>query len=84
MIEPRNLYNRGQRIAVRVSTGKADAVNEAEGSRPGCARASVQDTTGVKERGMKRKEVTWELGRATCLLVRPPETAYRVTKQARR
>ena len=41
-----------ERIAVRVSTGKADAVNQAEGSSPGDARASVQDTTGVEERGM--------------------------------
>jgi hypothetical protein len=32
--------------------GKADAVNWAEGSSPECARARVQDTTGVEERGM--------------------------------
>ena len=55
MIEPRNLYNRGQGIAVRTSTGKADAVKRAEGSSPGDARASVQDTTGVEERGMDLK-----------------------------
>ena len=55
MIEPRNLYNRGQWIAVRSFSGKADAVNEAEGSSPGDARASVQDTTGVEERGMSLK-----------------------------
>ena len=64
--------------------GKADAVNQAEGSSPGCERARVQDTTGVEERGMKLKEVAWELGRAICLLVTNPEMVYRVTKQARR
>ena len=32
--------------------GKADAVIEVEGSSPGCARASVEETTGVEERGM--------------------------------
>lgn len=63
---------------------KADVVIVAEGSSPKCARASAEDTTGVEERGMKLKEVIWELGRAICLLSRPPETVYRVTKQARR
>jgi len=66
------------------SGGKADAVNEAEGSSPGHAKASEQDTTGVEEQGMSSKGVAWELGRATCLLDNNPETAYRVTKQARR
>ena len=34
---------------------KADAVNEAEGSSPECARASIEDTTGVEERGIYSK-----------------------------
>jgi hypothetical protein len=44
-----------ERIAVRVTTGKADAVIEAEGNSPECARASAEDTTGVEERGMNLK-----------------------------
>ena len=32
--------------------GKADAIQRVEGSSPGHARASEQDTTGVRERGM--------------------------------
>jgi len=35
--------------------GKADAVIEVEGSSPGHARASAEDTTGVEERGMCSK-----------------------------
>jgi len=60
-IEPRNLYNRGQakkkspRINAKILGGKADAVNEAEGSNPGCDKASVEDTTGVEEQGMSAK-----------------------------
>ena len=34
---------------------KADAVDEAEGSRPGCALASIQVTTGVEDQGMYSK-----------------------------
>ena len=56
MIEPRNLYNRGpaenfisQRITVRFIDGKADVLILTEGSNPGCAKASVEDTTGVEE-----------------------------------
>jgi hypothetical protein len=61
-------------------SGKADAVKRVEGSSPGDDRASVQDTTGVEERGMLDREVAWELGRATCFLVDYPEMVYRVTK----
>ena len=35
--------------------GKADAVNEAEGSSPECAKASAEETTGVEEQGMNSK-----------------------------
>ena len=35
------------RILLTVSRGKADGVQWPEGSSPGCAKASVQDTTGV-------------------------------------
>jgi hypothetical protein len=35
-----------QRITANIG-GKADAVIEVEGSSPGCAKASVEDTTGV-------------------------------------
>ena len=31
---------------------KADALHAAEGSSPGCAMASIQDTTGVLDQGM--------------------------------
>ena len=34
------------------NSGKADAVNEVEGSSPECDKASTEDTTGVEERGM--------------------------------
>jgi hypothetical protein len=52
VIEPRNLYNRGQKDNREQFSGKADAVKRVEGSSPGDARASVQDTTGVEEQGM--------------------------------
>ncbi len=61
MIEPRNLYNRGQvkqcfaRINASFFGGKADVVIEMEGSSPGCAKASVRDTTGVEEQGMSSR-----------------------------
>jgi hypothetical protein len=32
--------------------GKADSFGALEGSSPGCAMASIQDTTGVREQGM--------------------------------
>jgi hypothetical protein len=35
--------------------GKADAVMWVEGSSPGYARARVEDTTGVEERGIYSK-----------------------------
>ncbi len=31
---------------------KADALHAAEGSRPGCDKASIQVTTGVLDQGM--------------------------------
>jgi len=39
----------------RKSEGKADALDAAEGSRPACAMASVQVTTGVLDQGMFSK-----------------------------
>jgi hypothetical protein len=38
-----------------MNDGKADTVMRVEGSSPGHARVSVQDTTGVEERGMSSK-----------------------------
>jgi hypothetical protein len=35
--------------------GKANAVIEAEGSRPECAKASTEVTTGVEEQGMSSR-----------------------------
>jgi hypothetical protein len=35
--------------------GKADAVIEVEGNSPGSERASIEDTTGVEERGIYSK-----------------------------
>ena len=35
--------------------GKADTVIGVEGSSSGCARASIEGTTGVKEQGMYSK-----------------------------
>ena len=61
MIEPRNLYNRGQvkkkspSINAKILGGKADAVIEVEGSRPECAKASAEVTTGVEEQGMSSR-----------------------------
>ena len=43
------------KINARISGGKADVLNETEGSSPGHARASVRDTTGVEEQGMSSK-----------------------------
>jgi len=49
---------------------KADALNAAEGSRPQCAMASIEVTTGPPEaEGHVLKGVTRELGRSNCLLV---------------
>jgi len=60
VIEPRNLYNRGQVKKItkdkrRNIGGKANAVIEAEGSNPGHEKASVEDTTGVEEQGMSSR-----------------------------
>jgi hypothetical protein len=61
VIEPRNLYNRGQmnlsfiKINARGIGGKADAVIEVEGRSPGGDKASVWDTTGVEEQGMSSR-----------------------------
>jgi hypothetical protein len=60
VIEPRNLYNRGQVEKItkdkrRNIGGKANAVIEVEGSRPECAKASTEVTTGVEEQGMSSK-----------------------------
>ena len=53
VIEPRNLYSRGQQDNRELYSGKADAVMQAESSSPECDKASVQDTTGVEEQGMR-------------------------------
>jgi len=42
--------------------GKADAIQRVEGSSPGHAMASVQDTTGVRERGMYLRGQLGNLG----------------------
>jgi len=48
VIEPRKVYSRGQEdIPQGGREGKADGLQAPEGSSPGCARASAQDTTGV-------------------------------------
>jgi len=43
------------RITVSFYGGKADAVSGVEGSRPGCAKASIEVTTGVEEQGMSSR-----------------------------
>jgi len=55
VIEPRNLYSRGQWDNRSGISGKADAVMQAESSSPEYVKASVQDTTGVEEQGMLTK-----------------------------
>jgi len=53
VIEPRNAYRCGQEdIPQGGSEGKADGFQWPEGSSSEGVRASVQDTTGVSERGM--------------------------------
>ena len=48
VIEPRNGYSCGQKdISQGGMERKADGVQAPEGSRPVCAMASGQDTTGV-------------------------------------
>ena len=47
VMEPRNMYSRGQKDSLSGIEVKADGVQWPEGSSPGCAKASVQDTTGV-------------------------------------
>ena len=46
VIEPRKMYNCGHRINLYLQ-GKADSLDALEGSSPGCAMLSIQDTTGV-------------------------------------
>jgi len=43
------MYSRGQedKLDLETGRGKADGVQRLEGSSPGHAEASVQDTTGV-------------------------------------
>ena len=48
VIEPRNVYSRGQKDIPQGGTeGKADGLQAPEGSNPGRVMASVEDTTGV-------------------------------------
>ena len=47
VIEPRNMYSRGQQDNLSGIEGKADGLQAPEGSSPGCGMASAQDTTGV-------------------------------------
>jgi len=48
VIEPRNVYSRGQEdIPQGRFEGKADGLQAPEGSNPGRGMASAQDTTGV-------------------------------------
>jgi hypothetical protein len=55
VIEPRNLYSGGHWITVSMNDGKADTVMRVKGSSSGHEKVSVQDTTGVEERGMSSK-----------------------------
>ena len=48
------MYSCGHWIILQVWE-KADALEQAEGSRPGCAMASVEVTTGVLDQGMDSK-----------------------------
>ena len=53
VMEPRKAYRCGHKdIPPGSKEGKADGLYQPEGSSPEDARASVQDTTGVSERGM--------------------------------
>ena len=46
--EPRNVYSRGQQDNPHGGAEEnADGLQAPEGSSPGCAMASAQDTTGV-------------------------------------
>jgi hypothetical protein len=47
VMEPRNMYSRGQQDSRSGIAAKADGLQALEGSSPGCAMASRQDTTGV-------------------------------------
>ena len=48
VIEPRNVYSRGQQDISQGSTeGKADGLHAPEGNSPRRVLASVRDTTGV-------------------------------------
>jgi hypothetical protein len=58
-----------------VGMGKADAVQRAEGSSQGYVVASIQDTTGVCERGMFSKGLPGNLGEPVVSLLREPGKA---------
>jgi hypothetical protein len=47
VMEPRNMYSRGQQDSRSEIAAKADGLQAPEGSSPGCGMASAQDTTGV-------------------------------------
>ncbi len=53
-IEPRKMYSCGH-CDNSAKQEKADALECVEGSSPGCAMASIQDTTGVCDQGMYSK-----------------------------
>ena len=84
MIEPRNMYNRGQEdnLSRRSGGGKADSVERLEGNSPGHARASAQDTTGVREGGMYLRGQLGNLGEPTVSL-RDEETWVMVERRDR-
>jgi len=61
---------------------KADSLNLLEGSSPECVRASVSGHHRGLRAGHVLTGVTWELGRANCLLAREPEAeVYRLNKR---
>ena len=47
VMEPRNMYSRGQKDSLSGIEVKADGLQAPEGSSPGCGMASAPDTTGV-------------------------------------
>ena len=68
-------------ITARLGSGNADAVSGAEGSSPGRVKASIQDSTGVEERGMHSQGAPGNLGEPpVSLLGMPEEQGYRLTK----
>jgi hypothetical protein len=74
VIAPRKVESRGHKAIPQGGfEEKADGVHAPEGSSPGCVLASIEDTTGVCERGRSSEGERGNVGEPPVSLTTGPE-----------